>query len=503
MAVAVAPTLQSAEGLLSLLEEDEQALQVHALKSLVGVVESHWAEVVAGVSTIEALYEDDSLPASTRELAALLASKVFYNLGEQNEALSYALGAGALFDIEDASDYTQTLLAKAVDEYSEKRQAAAGDEEAEAAIDPRLTAVVERLFERCFGGGHYQQAIGVALESRRVDMLEETVARAPDAAAALAYATETAQAHITHRDFRATVLRTLVRLYQGDSSVEPDYLNVCQCLCFLEDAPSVSTILDKLIRGSDDEALLAYQVAFDLYENEIPQFMLQVREGVMALGPKPKPEAAPAPEAEGGDDAMETDAAAAAAAAEPSLAADVAAAPGLVVALTGRDRPNVLAEVHRMICDAGGEIKEARSSRIGGTYSSLLLVRNTNRMALEQALEHHDGAFWITNASEDLQGPLCVTSPATANVRKVEMQVRFVPGVVASLSEKLCKLGVRTRELNEYRAGPFVVVDAVLDLPDGLNEFAKLDDNKLRDELAPMGVQLLSSSGVGVTAKFA
>lgn len=56
----------------------------------------------------ESLYEDEEF--DQRQLAALVASKVFFYLGELNDALSYALGAGALFDVSDDSDYAQTLL---------------------------------------------------------------------------------------------------------------------------------------------------------------------------------------------------------------------------------------------------------------------------------------------------------------------------------------------------------------------------------------------------------
>lgn len=38
--------------------------------------------------------------------------QVFYHLGELNDALSYALGAGSLFDVEEGSEYANTLLCK-------------------------------------------------------------------------------------------------------------------------------------------------------------------------------------------------------------------------------------------------------------------------------------------------------------------------------------------------------------------------------------------------------
>jgi 26S proteasome regulatory subunit N2 len=56
----------------------------------------------------ESLSEDEEF--GQRQLAALLASKVFFYLGDLTSSLTSALAAGPLFDVCDDSDYTQTLL---------------------------------------------------------------------------------------------------------------------------------------------------------------------------------------------------------------------------------------------------------------------------------------------------------------------------------------------------------------------------------------------------------
>jgi hypothetical protein len=58
----------------------------------------------------EALYEDESFP--ERELAALVAAKVYYQLQEYNESMVFALGAGKLFDIHKAAEFEETILGK-------------------------------------------------------------------------------------------------------------------------------------------------------------------------------------------------------------------------------------------------------------------------------------------------------------------------------------------------------------------------------------------------------
>lgn len=63
----------------------------------------------------ESLYEDESF--SHRGLAALVLSKVYYQLQEYNESMVFALGAGKLFDIEDPTEYEETIIAKCIDTY--------------------------------------------------------------------------------------------------------------------------------------------------------------------------------------------------------------------------------------------------------------------------------------------------------------------------------------------------------------------------------------------------
>jgi 26S proteasome regulatory subunit N2 len=71
------------------------------------------------------------------------------------------------------------------------------------------------------------------------------------------------------------VLKVLVKLYTVSGTVS-DYVSVCTCLMFLEDHSAVAKILDQLLMGSDDDCLIAYQIGFDLFENEIQQFLLKV-----------------------------------------------------------------------------------------------------------------------------------------------------------------------------------------------------------------------------------
>lgn len=107
--------LSSAVGVVGFLSEPDPELQIFALRKLNEEIDSLWTEVVSFVGEVEALYEDPQFP--ERELAALVAAKVYYNLQEYNESMIFALGAGKLFDIDHEGEFEDTIISKCVDTY--------------------------------------------------------------------------------------------------------------------------------------------------------------------------------------------------------------------------------------------------------------------------------------------------------------------------------------------------------------------------------------------------
>ncbi|KAK5841047.1 hypothetical protein PVK06_009955 [Gossypium arboreum] len=281
MAASAATMVSSAGGLLAMLNESHPQLKLHALTNLIGFVDQFWPEISTCVPIIESLYEDEEFGQHQRQLAALLVSKVFYYLGELNDSLSYALGAGPLFDVSEDSDYVHTLLAKAIDEYASFRSKAAESSDEAVKVDPRLEEIVERMLDKCIMDRKYQQAMGIAVECRRLDKLEEAITKSENVHAILAYCTHVSHSFVYRREYRHEVLRLLVKVYQKLPS--PDYLSTSQCLMFLDEPEGVANILEKLLRSENKEdALLAFQVAFDLVENEHQAFLLNVRDRLSA-----------------------------------------------------------------------------------------------------------------------------------------------------------------------------------------------------------------------------
>lgn len=111
-------------GILSLLDENTEKGPVYALHRLNAIVDVFWPEISDSISKVfvfgfiltsviffscsESLYEDENF--KHRELAALVSSKVYYHLGSLDNALTYALGAGRLFDVNDKTEYVETII---------------------------------------------------------------------------------------------------------------------------------------------------------------------------------------------------------------------------------------------------------------------------------------------------------------------------------------------------------------------------------------------------------
>jgi 26S proteasome regulatory subunit N2 len=49
------------------------------------------------------------------------------------------------------------------------------DDSAVVAVDPRLEGIVNRMFQRFFDEKKFKQAIGIAVETRRLDMFEKAI----------------------------------------------------------------------------------------------------------------------------------------------------------------------------------------------------------------------------------------------------------------------------------------------------------------------------------------
>ncbi|KIN02258.1 hypothetical protein OIDMADRAFT_197352 [Oidiodendron maius Zn] len=363
------PGLTSASGVLGFLSDTEPELKVFALQTLNDDIDTLWTEVAGSVGQIEALYEDESFP--ERQLASLVLAKVFYHLGEYDESMNFALGAGDMFKLDRAGEFEETIISKCVDTYisvtaarhSVSREvvgngilptlatsfvSGANDSNGAALTSPTtpfsqsalpsksllsrastnnieeqpvqkgkqgstvlrdraaqaaLEQVIERLFESCLEEGRYRQVVGIAVEAKNLEVLRRVIKRASDderkslgkqpekgngpAEELMEYVLEICMGVVQERGFRTEILRLILDLLSDIPT--PDYFSIAKCVVYLNQDEEASTMLRKLVANEDQTSTaIAYQIAFDLYDNGTQEFLAKVMKSL----PKKADEAA-------------------------------------------------------------------------------------------------------------------------------------------------------------------------------------------------------------------
>ncbi|CAH8436654.1 unnamed protein product [Schistosoma intercalatum] len=281
--------LTSAAGLVSLLDDKGSDVKAFALKRLYDMVDEFWAEISEAVMKIEILHEDSNF--EYNKLAALLVSKVYYHLAVYDDALHYALCAEELFDLNANTEFVETIIAKCIDKYTALRTAqdqlvdSSGSVVTEYSDDStwsvtsptykRLEHVVNKMFDRCFDHKQYKQALGIAIETRRLDIFEKAIILSDDQEGMLRYAFRVVLTLIDSVRLRNRLLKILVSVYMN-RALPSDAVNVCQCLVLMDDPQATADTLEHLLLQSQEAAVTAYQIGFDLYENATQNFLQRV-----------------------------------------------------------------------------------------------------------------------------------------------------------------------------------------------------------------------------------
>jgi len=268
--------LSSASGLLSLFREEDNTLKIYSMKRMCDVIDLFWHEVADYLNEIQALALDAAFP--ERELAAYLAAQIHYHLEQYSIALELALESGKYFDIQSDSPFVKTLVTRCIDDYIELKvkNYEAHDPADRVEINPKMEAVVEQMYQKCFSLGEFTQAIGIALESRSIEKLEESIKRSGQVGKLLGYTYKMLREVVISREFRKEILTKLVELQLSQTDL--DYSTICELKFLLQDPPAVAEILSS-VAASD--APLAYQLAFDLSDTQNQSFINAVIESII------------------------------------------------------------------------------------------------------------------------------------------------------------------------------------------------------------------------------
>lgn len=207
-------------------------------------------------------------------VASLLLAKLNFHLGKFDESVAYALQAGDEFNIHDNSQFVETILAVIIDMYT------AGRVNENVKVVSALEGIFGRVVQRCLNDGELKQLIGMALDCRRLDILEAVMksSQTPEQAAELLYyAKKVSENLINCVEFKARVVDCVIEMFMKLPKL--DYVFVCDCLIETNQPAKVSQAINHLA-GTDATLPEAIQISFNVQADATQEFLGHVVSGL-------------------------------------------------------------------------------------------------------------------------------------------------------------------------------------------------------------------------------
>lgn len=172
---------------------------------------------------------------------------------DYNEAVNYALTSGKYFDLNVRDQYTDTLIGKCIDRYIGERQKNFELKEAERIqISDLLEKVIENIFARSVRDKEFTLGLGIALDSRRIDKIEEILKAEGCSSEFLGYLTKTILNFVKSRNFRIEALKVVVKAFGQRTKTQADFVNLAQALFLLGEHKTCADLLFEMIRFEDE-----------------------------------------------------------------------------------------------------------------------------------------------------------------------------------------------------------------------------------------------------------
>lgn len=166
-----------------------------------------------------------------------------------------------------------------------------------------LQNVIDTLFENSLREGRYRQVVGIAVEARNLDVLRMVIKRASEdekkaagkqvegAAGAveelMEYILDICMGVVQERSLRTQILKLILNLLSDIPT--PDYFSIAKCVVYLNQDEEATSMLVQLIAQNDPNAFaIAYQIAFDLYDNGTQEFLGKIIKSLPESAPEEK-----------------------------------------------------------------------------------------------------------------------------------------------------------------------------------------------------------------------
>ncbi|KAK4642596.1 proteasome regulatory particle base subunit [Podospora bellae-mahoneyi] len=164
-----------------------------------------------------------------------------------------------------------------------------------------LQNVIERLFESCLKQGKYRQVVGIAVEAKNLEVLRRVIKRASEegkqskdstqspAEELMDYLLKISMDIVQERGLRTEILRLILDLLSEIPN--PDYFAIAKCVVHLDSDEEADKMIRQLVtKGDPNSIAIAYQIAFDLYDNATQEFLGKVLKSLPS-GRAPEPPA--------------------------------------------------------------------------------------------------------------------------------------------------------------------------------------------------------------------
>lgn len=173
------------------------------------------------------------------------------------------------------------MLSKCVDKYTSIRKTYfAQPEQLAELMSGKLENIVNEMFRLSLTQPRdYKITAGIAIESRRLDIVEEITNKTENLSSTLDNLFDLSQRSIQNKKFREELITLIKNVYEARqiSSALVDHINICMCYFHLGKYSEAAEILLKLITGTEtQEFICACQVATDLYEADDHYFLRSV-----------------------------------------------------------------------------------------------------------------------------------------------------------------------------------------------------------------------------------
>ena len=261
--------INTATSFLALLQEDDLQMKSLALDKINLLVDDHWPEISDYIRNFKDYYEKNTIP-NKQNLIALILSKLYYNLEDYTSAVEWALKSEDSFDIKEKSLYANTILKKMLDKYIEIRKHNFFNKDNLKPIDKRILNIIENVFNNCLHDNRLYQAIGFCIESYDLDRLTKAIESSNEILKNLNFVYEIAQNYLTNKEYNTVLIDHILKLLIKHAKKE--YMEITSCQFLLNNSDALASTLLNILKEEEDPSI-AYQIAFDLCDNQNPSYL--------------------------------------------------------------------------------------------------------------------------------------------------------------------------------------------------------------------------------------